>query len=422
MTTIIELFDSEQIENIVSCFAFKPDKLIFIGYKIPTKKRKAIENFVHGRGLFPEFEYITIYDYEMIDVIRKIENIVNENEDCAFELTGGDEVIAAAVGYVAVSRNLKIFRYDIPSRRAIGIYNCIPPIPDKLPQMSIEEAIKLHNGTIVKQDTYPKWSMSEEFINDVMTFWKIYSKNCSGWNQYMQRLSLGSSEFSKRHVTGTFLQTHIPVKIFRTLMGIGFIKDFELIGNKFSFTFKNSELMHLFVKAGNMLELYTYINVRNITEGGESFFSDSDIGVMIDLGNTAQTRNSGTRNEIDVIAMRGVTPVFISCKSGEFKKEALYELQAVAEKFGGQYAKKILVTTYIGSENTAKYIRQRAQDMGIVLIDHVHEKTPEQLQTEIKNAVGGYRESANKHYPSKQLQTEYTEEQISLNDEILMLA
>jgi hypothetical protein len=53
----------------------------------------------------------------------------------------------------------------------------------------------------------------------------------------------------------------------------------------------------------------------------------------------------------------------------------------VAERFGGKYARKVLVATALDSlGETGKYIRQRAQDMNIRVVENLGEK-------ELKNSI-----------------------------------
>ena len=70
-------------------------------------------------------------------------------------------------------------------------------------------------------------------------------------------------------------------------------------------------------------------------------------------------------NEIDVLSLKGNIPVFISCKTGKMGPSkalhALYELETVANRIGGKYARKVLVT----SRPLADVYLKRAQEMGI---------------------------------------------------------
>ena len=95
-----------------------------------------------------------------------------------------------------------------------------------------------------------------------------------------------------------------------------------------------------------------------------------------------------TKNEIDILLTRDLVPVFISCKNGEIHKEALYELETVADRFGGRYARKFLVASYISTnEESRKYIIQRAKDMNINLICDVHSLTRDGFKTLLKKNI-----------------------------------
>ena len=68
------------------------------------------------------------------------------------------------------------------------------------------------------------------------------------------------------------------------------------------------------------------------------------------------------KNEIDVIALEGYTPIFISCKNGNVDKMAFYELDTVAKRFGGKYVKKEFSTGSEMNESSAC----RAKEMNIL--------------------------------------------------------
>ena len=72
-------------------------------------------------------------------------------------------------------------------------------------------------------------------------------------------------------------------------------------------------------------------------------------------------------NEIDVFCLKDLIPTFISCKNGKYTNDALYELQTLANEFGGEYAGKILVTTS-GVEGAFK---ERAKELDIELVNAV---------------------------------------------------
>ena len=113
---------------------------------------------------------------------------------------------------------------------------------------------------------------------------------------------------------------------------------------------------------GICLELYVY--AAAITAG---IYDDVQISVVIDWDGDLDARIN-TINEIDVMLTRGVVPVFISCKSGTPNVTALNEIKTLAKQFGGTYARPVLVTM-ADIRSGDRYLMQRAQDMGIDIID-----------------------------------------------------
>jgi hypothetical protein len=66
--------------------------------------------------------------------------------------------------------------------------------------------------------------------------------------------------------------------------------------------------------------------------------------------------------------------------------DELYKLSAVAHRFGRGYAKKVLVVSDLDRLGSAgDYIRARAEDMGIALIENAAELTDIELARRLKN-------------------------------------
>ena len=109
------------------------------------------------------------------------------------------------------------------------------------------------------------------------------------------------------------------------------------------------------------------------------------MGVKIDWdGAIPESRYAftGTRNEIDVLLMHGATPLFVSCKNGDVKTEELYKLHTVATRFGGPYAKKMLVVSDLEQKDaaSAQALACRAWDMDIFMVSAAAELDDRQWQ------------------------------------------
>ena len=80
------------------------------------------------------------------------------------------------------------------------------------------------------------------------------------------------------------------------------------------------------------------------------------------------TQRNAVTNEIDVIAIQGITPLFISCKTSEIRTEALNELAVLRDRFGGRGSRAMIVTSAPASRNRA-LMRMRAAELNIEVVE-----------------------------------------------------
>ena len=143
------------------------------------------------------------------------------------------------------------------------------------------------------------------------------------------------------------------------LAKIDFIQDLKIVrGESVSFRFRDLNTRAWLRDVGSVLELYTYK-------------ACIDTGIFNDVISSAVVRwddvlgHGSVSNEIDVMAARGVIPLFLSCKACDIKTEALNELAILRDRFGGKGAKAAIVTT----EPCNAAARHRAAQLGIAVID-----------------------------------------------------
>ena len=131
--------------------------------------------------------------------------------------------------------------------------------------------------------------------------------------------------------------------------------------------------MKCLTKAGQILELIVAVTAIELNENEIRLYNDIGSGVYIDWDGVVQSDNRvDVENEMDVILMKGMIPVFVSCKNGVVDSDELYKLSVVAERFGGKYVKKVLIASQLNEMGyRAEYIRARAADMNIKLIEDI---------------------------------------------------
>ena len=386
--TIIELFDECQIKNVIAPLKFNPEKIIYVGFKENMKRKKtdALEAFLkeHGLNAAVEYEIVGRYSYDYI--VKTLIRLIDENSGCGFDLTGGKELVLVAMGEVAVTKNVPMFQFNIRSGNFIRIKNCEGIAEPSAVSMSIKECVSLNGGSVVRGIDDFNWKLTDDFKNDLENMWEICRNNPAMWNRNSNILAgFDKTEEDKSKLYIDVVSEKIPdTQIMCELEKCGLILKFRSENDTVEFKYKNEQVHRALAKAGNLLELYVYMLLREINGEKNAIYNDIDIGITVDwdgeLNNVADTIN-----EIDVMMMRGTLPVFVSCKNGEVHKDALYELETVADKFGGGFSKKIIVTTYISSHpESRKYILQRARDMQIDIIYDVNNMNREEFKNAIK--------------------------------------
>ena len=95
----------------------------------------------------------------------------------------------------------------------------------------------------------------------------------------------------------------------------------------------------------------------------------------------------GTVNELDDILVKGITPLFISCKLGIPSLLALIEIDTLTKRFGGSLAKAVLVTATPLRE-IPEATHQRAADMGVALLG-AGELPENEFARKLKKLTGG---------------------------------
>jgi len=124
--TVIEFFDRDSaVENVVSTLLCVPEKVVFIGSNIKqiNKSIKIYQSVAESRGLKVEFIPKGVNRNNLTVIIETLENIIEENDDCVIDLSGGDELYLVAVGavYEKYADRIKLHRFNINNGTMITV-------------------------------------------------------------------------------------------------------------------------------------------------------------------------------------------------------------------------------------------------------------------------------------------------------------
>lgn len=411
--TYIEFFDKTAVENICACLTKAPTRVIFIGDK-GKEMKKAVARYarvMEDRGHQVEFIVKTVNRNNLGAIITELSKIVEKYDNCCFDLTGGEDLYLVAAGAVRErypEKNIQMHWFNLKSNTIADCDQDGTTIMTEPPHLTVEEQVRIYGGDVVYDDEKPlgthRWDMNSEFCEDIHKMWDICCRSPRRWNTLMGVLVAAQNVAEpdgdplvllaqKEKVVAKLAEKNHyflwAPEIMRSLFAAGLLTSCDCNETTIRVAYKNEQVRRLMGNAGKILEMKIYALARELTEpDGKPVYGDVMTGVCIDWdGNTQDAQESyDTVNEIDVVLMRNMVPVFVSCKNGRIDHEELYKLVSVTERFGGKYARKVLIANSLDPESDfCKHLSQRAADMGIILVPNIYLLEEEALSRLVRN-------------------------------------
>ena len=379
MIVNIEFLDREPIENIISSLHFKFDKTIFFGFsEVIEAKKEITKNFLKKYCGVKEVSFVCLPEYQLDSILATMRKVVEQElirkNEVFFEVTGGESLILIAFGMLAESFKAPMHSFEIETQKLIELNReNITPISEVAPrqhiQLDLDAFIEMQGGKInYRLHKGAKNLENPEFEKQIESLWNISSKYGEKWNFFADflRRCCGPDADLLVDVTGKqVMAAYRKVNRFQSIRELGRILadcasagvlvDFMHTKDNLTFRYKDEKIKDILWDAGSILEMHTFMEERKNSD-------DCMVGVHLDWDGVIYNHSlKDTLNEIDVLSLKGVIPTFISCKNGSVNQMALYELQTVADKFGGKYAKKVIAAPQ-GLNDTHSL---RAKEMGI---------------------------------------------------------
>lgn len=357
-----EFLDQEPIENIITCLHYKVDKVVFFGDKdIIIEKKNRTERFLKKYCKVGEVEFKEISDTDLSGVVEVMRNAINkereQGNECYFDVTGGEGLTLLAFGMLSKELQVTMHRYDVEKDEILEFdkdytERISKKVPSQHIRLNLDKLIEMHGGVIsYKHNKSYKEQHDAGDMADIQKLWKINQRFEKEWNQFAMFLAryaqdmmvdlsadIVNADIKARRSIGS---TKKLSQILDACGEVGVLRNVKHERGRYSFTYKNEFVKSCMCDSGSVLEQYTFLQEQD-NQGNV----DCRVGVHIDWdGVLHMEQGEDVLNEIDVLSMYGNVPVFISCKGGNVDQNALYELETVASRFGGKYAKKVLVVS-----------------------------------------------------------------------------
>lgn len=372
MTTLIELYDERANENILAPDMFRPQRVIYL---CPTevaqdkRRQETIRDFFLRRNWEPELIFMESSLFKADRILRQLLSISEKYPDCALDVTGGSDAALFAAGLFAAQTKVPAFTYSRKQNRFYNISGA--DFADNLPcnlTYSVEEFFLMAGGTLLPGRVNN--TILAQYLDDFDPFFACFLRFRRQWTDiisYIQRISPAEhGQTPPLSIQGDYTvkgdhgrRNSANQDALREFARIGFIRDLSITpGESVSFRFRDVNTRAWLRDVGSVLELYVYKACL-------------DTGIFNDVISSAVVRwddvlgHGSVLNEIDVMAAKGVIPLFLSCKATDIKTEALNELAILRGRFGVKGAKATIVTT----EPCNAAARHRAAQLGIAVID-----------------------------------------------------
>lgn len=372
MKTLIELYDERAIENVIGPETFRPETIVYLcTHEVATDKnmQEKVREYFRHRQLEVKVKFAECSMYKADRIYNQLCDIAQGHEDCVIDVTGGTDAALFAAGMFCSRTGTPAFTY---SRKRNSFYDISGAgFADDLTcdlKYKVEDFFKMAGGSMRKGRVDN--SILADYMGVYEGFFDVFRRHRGRWPKninFMQRLSRGDGDgnFSLK-VDGSYYQKGEQGGMVKADHGfledcekLGFIRDLRIVPEEsVSFTFRDEWTRSWLRDVGSVLELYMY---KMCTDAG--IFDDIISSAVVDWDGTVS--HDSVSNEIDVVATRGVVPIFISCKACEVGTYALNELAILRDRFGGKSAKAAIVTT----EYCNAAMRHRAARLGITVID-----------------------------------------------------
>ena len=420
MVVVFEFLSREPIENVITAMNFQVDRLVFFGnHEDIISQKEKTEKFLRKYCAVESIVFLPLSGSNLQSVLqtmrKEIDLELSKNAKLFFDITGGESLMLVAFGMLSREYETPMHMYDIYKGKLLELnaeslhcneakeehfnidkqddeVNAYEPnvefLNDKQHKgissiatkryvpMSLDKLIEMHGGVInYKLQKDIKDVPDEESREDILKIRKVMKQHSEHWNPFSEflRENMNPDEEGRVYRKETTVlkaladssnklkSAHKFYQIMEDLAWAGAILDLKHSEGKYQFRFKNKAIKGYLWDGGSILELYSYLQEKEHSD-------ECRVGVHLDWDGVLEGPSGiDVLNEIDVLSLQGYIPSFISCKSGKLSPQqclhALYELDTVANRFGGKYAKKRLVVT---SEINEVY-QERALEMGIEL-------------------------------------------------------
>ena len=370
--TLIEFYDNDNRDNIMPLLFDRYGKVIFVSFEdnAPDDKSSDLLDSLIKEKFGADTVFLTAEEKSLPFAYRLLYEITGKDDEFVIDLTGGSGLFAAAAGILISTESRQNVSAVVCGTNNCRLYEQYPErgVKDPVVTLDVNDLIRFSGGAVISASkTYTEMNGSPALRTEITRMWDTVKSVTADWNRFCSMTNRREGGFVTKK-----LSRADDKKTCERLTGLlkrrGIIKNDRMYTSENGKTYLEYELcpkaktIEMYEKSGTALELYSCL-----AAGESGSFTDAASGVLLDLDGLITKKKGDPRNEIDLAAVYKNRLVLMSCKCTKPTKEHLYEVLTMAEQYGGKYA----IPALICSEPAFEPVRERAAEMGVILIDNV---------------------------------------------------
>ena len=434
MRILIEFVDAVAVNNIAATMILRPDKVYFLGKDDVAESARLrnwcrdFQNICRKHDLEIDMEYWPISENSVEMALAEMNALLSElnldrnpkapglhpdaESEIYIDIRGGREVPIFVAGQVFGSLNRNDIKLVQPNGVTGDIYimnvgqvggrgwerYAVSSV--EMPfQISVKEYVALYGGNLF--DTGIVLEREDKELNaGIESLWKVCKEDPERWNRNLVaavRTSSNPSETEKENIDILLGQLKEYKLLLPVRKGNKSENKSEIYSQKEQILLDRYKLMFapamreilndVFILPGRALEYYVALTVWRILRKYKKV-NQVVTGAKIDLDGKMQPDGKalGAFNEVDVMCMAGVRPVFISCKSGDISGES-YKLSNVSQRLSGDHGISVLVSGK--SLGISEVLWDRFEKDHIIAVDDVFHLQNEDFLSRIEDILVG---------------------------------
>ena len=364
MRTLVELYDAEQMLNLIAATQLECDLVVFL---YTADQKHLIHNEVIENLITAPTEYMEYSPASLESLLDQI-----EGDEIFSDVHGGDD-LAISIVSAAAERNGYYICYSGMSTDQFYILHDGTTSMQKLkvPRLSVRQIVELYGGKVRNLpesyfDDYGR-KAAEECLAE-------HRRSAKRWTAFAKAIASAGSSQKENTVWRTDTKFYHDYE--NILENLPHVFDFcGIRDGRCELVFHDRAYQLLVTDIGVPFEYETYYQMVD-----SKAFDDVDLRVNIDW-NGGDFVSGDPNSELDVVASLKGRLISISCKAGKYDQQAIYEVKANADKFGGITSIPVLCAD-IDMERP-EYV-EKANELNVLLIEHKEMKKKKAAQMILK--------------------------------------